>query len=247
MEKSSVQAILFDLDGVLTPTADLHMAAWRRMFTEYFDARGSRAYTDADYFRFLDGKPRGEGIASLLADRGISLAPGGEGNGADGDSADADTVVGLGERKNNYFLALLDAGIEAYPGSVSFLDHLADTDLELAVVSSSKNAVRVLASAGLSDRFEVVVDGLVAAENGIAGKPRPDTYEYAATLVGVPTSQCVVVEDATSGVAAGAAGDFALVVGVDRGAGANELLEAGADIVVDDLAELIDKIPEAAA
>lgn len=242
MEKSSVKAILFDLDGVLTPTADLHMAAWRRLFTEYFDARGGGAYTDADYFRFLDGKPRGEGIASLLADRGISL-PAGD----DGDPADADTVIGLGERKNSYFLAALDEGIEPYPGSVSYLDHLAGTGLELAVVSSSRNAVRVLASAGLSDRFDVVVDGLVASENGIAGKPRPDTYEYAATLVGVPAARCVVVEDATSGVAAGAAGDFALVVGVDRGAGRNELLEAGADIVVDDLAELIDKIPEAAA
>ena len=237
-----MKAILFDLDGVLTPTADLHMAAWKKMFSEYFGSRGVRDYVDSDYFRFLDGKPRAEGIKSLLADREITLA---EGDVDDG--AEADTVAGLGERKNSYFLAALEEGIEPYPGSVAYLDHLKDTDIELAVVSSSKNAKFVLESAGLADRFEVVVDGLVAAEKQIAGKPRPDTYEFAASLINLPSTGCVVVEDATSGVAAGAAGDFALVVGVDRGAGAHNLLEAGADIVIDDLAELIDKIPEAEA
>ena len=141
--------------------------------------------------------------------------------------------------QNEVFLDLLARGIDPYPGSVRYLDALDAAGIGSAVVSSSRNARGVLAAAGLADRFEVVVDGVVAAERGLPGKPRPDTYTHAAELLGVPTARCVVVEDAESGVQAGAAGDFAHVVGVDRGTGRDRLRAAGADVVVDDLGELV--------
>lgn len=234
MDHHGVDAVLFDLDGVITPTAEKHMQAWNRMFTAYFAERGIEPYSDDDYFRYIDGKPRVEGIASMLAARGITLE-----DGDDDDNADADTVNGLGERKNVMFRELLDEGIEAYAGSVAYIDALDAAGIASCVVSSSKNAVPVLEAAGLRDRFEVIVDGLVAASEGIPGKPRPDTYLRGAELLGVPADRCVVIEDAVSGVQAGAAGGFARVVGVDRGAGKQTLLDEGADLVVVDLAELI--------
>lgn len=256
MDHDGVDAVLFDLDGVITPTAEKHMQAWNRMFTAYFAERGIDPYSDDDYFRYIDGKPRVEGITSMLAARGITLELGGPGDdsrddeGGDSDrddrddddnaaTADADTVTGLGERKNRIFRELLDEGIEAYAGSVAYLDALDAAGIASCVVSSSKNAVPVLEAAGLRDRFDVIVDGLVAAAEGIPGKPRPDTYLRGAELLGVPASRCVVIEDAVSGVQAGAAGGFARVVGVDRGAGRQTLLDEGADVVVDDLSDLI--------
>lgn len=244
MDHHGVDAVLFDLDGVITPTAEKHMQAWNRMFTAYFTERGIEPYSDDDYFRFIDGKPRVEGIASMLAARGITLNIGDEGSGNDKDSDDddnaaADTVNGLGERKNRIFRELLAEGIEAYAGSVAYLDALDAAGIASCVVSSSKNAVPVLEAAGLRDRFDVIVDGLVAASEGIPGKPRPDTYLRGAELLGVPADRCVVIEDAVSGVQAGAAGGFARVVGVDRGAGRQTLLDEGADLVVVDLADLI--------
>jgi HAD superfamily hydrolase (TIGR01509 family) len=191
--------------------------------------------------RYIDGKPRVEGIASMLAARGLTLP---EGNDDDNDP-DADTVHGLGLRKNVIFRELLDEGIEAYPGSVAYLDALDAAGIASCVVSSSKNAEAVLTAAGLRDRFEVIVDGLVAAAEQIPGKPRPDTYLRGAELLGVPADRCVVIEDAVSGVQAGAAGGFARVVGVDRGAGRETLLAEGADLVVVDLAELIPGLTEA--
>ncbi len=245
MDHDRVEAVLLDLDGVITPTAEKHMQAWNRMFSAYFAERGLEAYSDEDYFRYIDGKPRAEGIASMLAARGLTL-PEGDASGAggnddddDADPAAADTVAGLGERKNRIFMELLAEGIEAYPGSVAYLDALDAAGIAKCVVSSSKNAVAVLTAAGLRDRFEVIVDGEVAAAENIPGKPRPDTYLHAATLLGVPADRCVVVEDAVSGVQAGAAGGFAHVVGVDRGAGRQTLLDEGADVVVVDLADLI--------
>lgn len=255
---AAFDAVLFDLDGVITPTADLHRRAWSVVFTRYFAERGVDPYTERDYFDHIDGRPREEGVAAVLASRGITLPvhregyrestgeDAGEGNGettvADAveDAATDETVTGLGLLKNEDFLALLDQGIDAYPGSVALLDALAGTDTKVAVVSSSKNARPVLTAAGLIDRFEVIVDGTVAAAEGLPGKPAPDTYRYGAELLGVPESGAVVVEDATSGVAAGAAGDFGLVLGVDRGAGAQALRDAGADVVVADLGELVD-------
>lgn len=229
-------AALFDLDGVLTPTAEVHMRAWARMFGEFLQGRpDQRPYTDQDYFDYVDGKPRYEGVHSFLASRGIELPYGGP-----GDPPDAQTVCGLGNRKNALFTEVLrEGGIEAYAGSLALLDHLQERGVGMAVVSSSRNAPDVLASAGIAERFPVVVDGTVAAEHRLPGKPCPDTYTYAAEQLGTDTTRCVVLEDAISGVQAGAAGDFGLVVGVDRGAGRQQLLDHGADLVVADLAELI--------
>ncbi|MCD2261420.1 HAD-IA family hydrolase [Dietzia aurantiaca] len=251
MDHDGIEAVLLDLDGVITPTAEKHMQAWNRMFTGYFAERGLEPYSDEDYFRYIDGKPRDEGIVSMLAARDLTLPMGDEKKDDDdkaaADLALTDTVTGLGERKNAVFRQLLDEGIEAYPGSVAYLDALDAAGIAKCVVSSSKNAVAVLTAAGLRDRFEVIVDGEVAAAEGIPGKPRPDTYLRGAELLGVPADRCVVVEDAVSGVQAGAAGGFARVVGVDRGAGKQVLLDAGADVVVVDLAELIPDPTEARA
>ncbi|WP_165063224.1 HAD family hydrolase [Marisediminicola senii] len=233
---TGMTAVLFDLDGVLTPTADVHMAAWSRLFTPFLEARGiTPGYSDADYFEYIDGKQRYDGVRSLLDSRGIHLD-----EGTPTDDAALDTVAGLGNRKNVTFTEVLtQAGVQAYPGSVRFLDAVTDAALEVAVVSSSRNAVVVLTAAGLVDRFEVIVDGLVASAESIAGKPAPDTYLRAAELLGRTAAECVVVEDAHSGVQAGRAGNFGLVIGVDRGVGAQGLLDSGADLVVADLADLL--------
>jgi beta-phosphoglucomutase family hydrolase len=229
-------AALFDLDGVLTPTADVHMAAWQQMFSEFLSRVGvAEPYTEADYFDYVDGKPRYDGVRSFLASRNLELP-----EGAADDPPSADTVCGLGNRKNDAFAAVLRTdGVTAYPGSVALLDRLQGLGVEVAVVSSSRNAPAVLAAAGLRERFEVVVDGKVASALGLAGKPSPETFAYAAEQLGAPLERSVVLEDALSGVAAGRAGGFGLVVGVNRGVGADRLTEAGADVVVDDLAELV--------
>lgn len=237
MNWDSVTAVLFDLDGVLTPTADVHMRAWEVMFTRVLDQQPTSMapYTDADYYAYIDGKPRYEGVQSFLDARGIDLPPG-----TPTDPPELQTVCGLGNRKNELFTEVLQSeGIRAYPGSVALLDALQRRGIAMAVVSSSKNAPSVLRTAGLADRFPVVVDGTVAAHEQLAGKPRPDTFWYAAEQLGQEPASCVVVEDAVSGVEAGAAGGFARVVGVDRGAGRATLMEAGADEVVADLADLI--------
>lgn len=237
------RAGLFDLDGVLTPTAEVHMLAWSRMFNDYLFERARRdggtrpaeAYTDADYFAYVDGKPRYDGVRDFLASRGIELPPGDL-----GDPPDAETVCGLGNRKNLAFSQVLAVdGVRPYPGSVLLLDHLATLGIPLAVVSSSQNAEAVLAGAGLRERFAAVVDATAARREHLAGKPSPQTYAYAADLLGVPHARAVVFEDAVSGVAAGRAGNFGLVVGVNRGVGADALRAAGADLVVDDLSELL--------
>ncbi|MBV7294515.1 HAD-IA family hydrolase [Corynebacterium sp. TAE3-ERU12] len=236
METTHHGAVLFDLDGVLTPTADFHEAAWGDMFRRFLEGRDVAPYSEADYYEHLDGRRRDEGIRSLLASRGIELPDGG----AD-DSPEDDTVTGLGLRKNEQFLKRVREGIEPFPGSVRYLDYLAalPSPPQVAVVSSSRNAQEVLTAAGLVDRFEVIVDGNVAHEKGLAGKPAPDTYLFAATALGVEPMDATVVEDAISGVKAGAAGRFGHVIGVDRGAGHDQLSDAGADEVVSDLAELV--------
>ncbi len=229
-----LRAVLFDLDGVLTPTAALHMRAWERLFAPWSGARGVAPYTDADYFTHIDGRPRYDGVAAYVASRGVAL-PWGTPDDAPGD----DSVCALGNRKDEIVNRMFaEEGIEPYPGSVRFLDAVTAAGAAVAVVSSSRNTPTVLASAGLAHRFDVVVDGNVAAREALAGKPAPDTYVRAAELVGVPVADAVVVEDAVSGVAAGRAGGFGLVVGVDRGVGAAALREHGADVVVTDLGEL---------
>lgn len=236
MQWDNYDAALFDLDGVLTPTAEVHMSAWARMFSDFLTARGvSQPYTEDDYFAHIDGRPRYEGVAAMLASRGIELP-----HGSPEDSPSVETVCGLGNRKNELFTEVLRSeGITAYAGSLALLDHLEQVGVKMAVVSSSKNAPEVLRAAGIADRFPVVVDGVVATERGLPGKPRPDTYTHAAEQLGVPSTRSVVLEDAVSGVQAGAAGDFGLVVGVDRGAGAESLRRHGAEVVVSDLAELL--------
>jgi beta-phosphoglucomutase family hydrolase len=232
----SYAAVLFDLDGVLTPTADIHQRAWATMFDEVLLPRGQPRFTDDDYLRFVDGRPRFDGVRTFLASRGIEL-PDGTTDDPPGDGS----VGALGNRKNELFLEILRRdGIAPYPGSLRFLDHVEARGAKVAVVSSSRNAREVLQAAGLASRFDVVTDGLVVAEGHIAGKPAPDMFLDAAARLGVAAADAVVVEDAVSGVQAGHAGHFGLVVGVDRGAGHDELRNHGADVVVDDLAELID-------
>jgi len=232
-------AVLFDLDGVLTPTAEVHMRAWAEMFgaflAEWDDPTGDTSpYSDADYFAHVDGKPRYDGVRDFLASRGIRLP-----DGDPSDPPDARSVCGLGNRKNDAFNAVLARdGVEPYPGSVELLDLLREEGMPLAVVSSSANAPAVLEAAGLADRFVTVVDGRVATSLRLAGKPAPDTFVHAAKECGTTPDRSAVVEDAVSGVRAGAAGGFGLVIGVDRGAGADVLTAAGADVVVTDLREL---------
>lgn len=206
------------------------------MFNDYLSGVGvTSPYTDADYFAYVDGKPRYEGVASFLASRGLEL-PAGQAS----DSAETETVAGLGNRKNHYFNQVLARdGIQAYPGSLRLVEYLAASGLPMAVVSSSRNAEAVLAAAGLTGYFRAVVDGNLSRQLGLAGKPEPDGFRYGAKALGAEPGASVVLEDALSGVAAGAAGGFGLVIGVDRGAGAPALRAAGADLVVSDCAELI--------
>jgi beta-phosphoglucomutase family hydrolase len=228
-------AVLFDLDGVLTPTADVHRRAWKTMFDEFLASRGrgEPPFTDDDYLRFVDGKPRYDGVRSFLASRSITLP-----DGEPSEPAGTATVAALGNRKNELFAEVLRRdGMAPYPGSIAVLDALAATGTRTAVVSSSRNAPDVLRAAQLDGRFDVVVDGNVAAEAHLAGKPAPDMFLEAARRLGVTPDRAAVVEDAVSGVAAGRAGDFALVLGVDRGGNREGLFEHGADQVVDDLAE----------
>ncbi len=253
---SGFDAVLFDLDGVITPTAEVHMRAWEEMFNQFLteyaeqhpgDLEGEEAdlspYTDSDYFAHVDGKPRYDGVRDFLSARAIPLAEGDQ-----DDPGTEPTVRGLGNRKNDAFNHVLERdGVTAYPGSVALLDHLRNLGIPLAVVSSSANAPAVLAAAGVTDRFATVVDGRVAAERGLPGKPAPDTFLHAASVLGAKPARAVVVEDAVSGVRAGRAGDFGLVVGVDRGAGVLALTEAGADIVVSDLSETLPREEGAAS
>jgi beta-phosphoglucomutase family hydrolase len=223
--------VLFDLDGVITPTATIHERAWSELFAD-FD------YTEDDYIASIDGRPRYDGVRTFLASRGITLS-----EGDPSDPPGTDTVCALGNRKNELFNELLDRdGVEPYPGSQATLDLLEQLDVPAAIVSSSKNAKTVLRAAGLADRFDVVVDGVVAADAGIAGKPAPDAFLLGASMLDVAARSAVAVEDAVSGVAAGRAGGFAVVIGVDRGAGEAALLDHGATFVVDDLGRLL---PEA--
>lgn len=231
---SRFDAVLFDLDGVITPTAGVHMEAWKALFVDYFTTAGVEAYTDADYLEHLDGRQRYDGVAHLLSSRGIELP-----HGTPGDPPGTESVCALGNRKDALFNDLLkQRGVEPFGGAVQLLDALDIAQVEVALVSSSKNAHTVLQAAGLSQRFPVVVGGVEAAEEGLASKPAPDSFLYAAARLGVEPARAVVVEDALSGVEAGARGRFGLVVGVATPEQADALLVAGADIVVADLSGL---------
>ncbi len=238
----SLRGCLFDLDGVLTKTAVIHQAAWKAMFDEYLascpaDGNPPAPFTPFDYAAHVDGRPRNDGVRAFLASRGIVVPEGNE-----GDPPGAGTVEGLGARKHDLMLGLLrDQGVEAYEGSVRFVRAVRAAGLRTAVVSSSTNCADVLGAAGISDLFEEGVDGHVAERLGLAGKPSPDTFLHGARMLGLGPAQCAVFEDALAGVAAGRAGQFLLVIGVDRLGQADALRSNGADLVVADLAELLER------
>jgi len=235
-------AVLFDLDGVITDTAAVHARAWKTMFDAYLRHHAEVTGTafepftiERDYKTYVDGKPRYDGVRSFLQSRGIDLP-----EGTPADPADAETVCGLGNRKNELVNQLIDdEGVVVYDGSVRLLHQLRDAGVRLAVVSSSKNCVTVLENADLLDMFDARVDGVVAAERGLPGKPAPDTFLSAARDLGTVPERAVVVEDAISGVQAGRAGAFGLVIGVDRDGDPEALRSNGADMVVADLGELV--------
>ncbi|TXH24995.1 MAG: beta-phosphoglucomutase family hydrolase [Mycobacterium sp.] len=238
----AVHACLFDLDGVLTDTASVHKKAWKAMFDDYLRQRAERngepfvAFdSHGDYLQYVDGKPRQDGVRSFLRSRGIDLP-----DGNPDDPPDAETVAGLGNRKNEMFQKVLhDDGVEAFSGSRRYLEAVAAAGLGIAVVSSSANTRQVLDVTGLSHFVQQRVDGLTLRDEHIAGKPAPDSFLRAAQLLGVEPAAAAVFEDALAGVAAGRNGHFGYVVGVDRADQAAQLRDSGADVVVSDLAELL--------
>jgi beta-phosphoglucomutase family hydrolase len=239
----AIEACLFDLDGVLTQTAEMHAAAWKEMFDAFLQERASRTGTPfepfdsaADYDEYVDGKPRYDGVRSFLGARGIELP-----EGTPDDPPSAETIHGLGNRKNELVLAMIQRqGVRVYEGSVRYVRAAREAGLGRAVVSSSANARDVLVAAGIDDLFDVRIDGVVAARERLQGKPAPDTFLAAAGALGVSAAQAAVFEDALAGVAAGRAGRFGFVVGVDRVGQAAALRQHGADLVVTDLGELIE-------
>jgi beta-phosphoglucomutase family hydrolase len=238
-----VRGCLFDLDGVLTQTAKVHDAAWKEMFDAYLRERAQRtgepfvAFDPVkDYDEYVDGKPRADGVTSFLESRGITLP-----EGQDSDPPSAETVHGLGNRKNEILLRRIrEDGVEAYPGSVAFVRAVKDAGMPRAVVSSSANCRDVLIAAGIEDLFDARIDGLVAERDHLRGKPAPDTFLAGARALGLKPTTAAVFEDALAGVAAGRAGGFGFVVGVDRVGQAQALREHGADVVVTDLSELME-------
>jgi alpha,alpha-trehalase len=223
--------VIFDMDGVVTDTASVHAAAWRRMFDEFLAGRtagpgeNSRAFTSDDYREYVDGKPRYDGVSAFLSARGIRVDP--------------DTVRELGDRKDGYFHELIASdGVRAYGSTVALIRALSDCGIRMGVISASKNSVAVLAAAGVENMFDVRVDGVVMEDLGLPGKPDPAIFLEAARRIDVRPDRAVVVEDALAGVTAGHRGGFGLVIGVDRTGHPDELSSHGADVVVKDLAEV---------
>ncbi|MFI7602702.1 HAD family hydrolase [Actinoplanes sp. NPDC049681] len=237
-----VTACLFDLDGVLTQTALVHNAAWKQTFDAFlqvWSAQNGQPFvpfdSGSDYHRYVDGRQRADGVRTFLASRGITLP-----EGSPDDGPDEETVNGIGNRKNVLVLQKIQEGaVQVYPGSVDYLHAAVDAGLRRAVVSASANCKDVLEAAKIADLLEVRVDGVVARAENLPGKPAPDTFLHGAKLLGVPPENCAVFEDALAGVEAGRAGGFGIVIGVDRVGQADALREHGADIVVQDLAELL--------
>jgi beta-phosphoglucomutase family hydrolase len=243
IKRDQYDAVLFDLDGVLTDTASLHATCWKQVFDEYLLARARQtgaAFSpfdiDTDYRLHVDGKPRYDGVRDFLRSRGIELP-----EGDPEDPPETATVCGVGNRKDALVdRAIEEVGVEPYAGSVQFIHQLRRNGFKIAVVTSSQNCDAVLKAAGLDEFFAVRVDGNVIQAEGLAGKPAPDTFLLAARLLGVEPRRTIVIEDAISGVRAGSNGKFGLVIGVARKGNADELKHHGAHLVVGDLAELID-------
>jgi beta-phosphoglucomutase family hydrolase len=240
---ADIHALLFDLDGVLTQTAKVHAAAWKETFDEFLRKKAQESGTEfvpfdkvADYDQYVDGKPREDGVRSFLESRGFDLP-----EGSSDDSPDAETIHGVGNNKNERVLKLIhDQGVEPYEGSVRYLNEVQRAGLPRAVVSSSTNCRDVLKAAGIDHFFDTIVDGVVAERDHLHGKPAPDTFLAGAKALGIEPAHAVVFEDALAGVQAGRAGKFGYVVGVDRVGQRDALKAHGADIVVDDLSELLD-------
>ena len=225
---SQIDAVLFDLDGVITPSAELHQRAWLLALTAF-------SATEGDYLSFIDGRPRLDGVKTFLESRNLHLP-----DGAEGDEPSINTVHGIAALKQQSFLQILDQERFApYSGSIALLDALEQRGTPFGLVTSSKNSAAVLSASGLSNRFNLIVDGNVAVREHLNGKPAPDTYLFAARAIGVAPQRCAVIEDAVSGVTAGRNGEFGLVIGVERGAGNTALRAAGAHLVVQDLIETL--------
>lgn len=242
ISKKDFDAVIFDLDGVITDTASTHSTAWKALFDGYLKEHSEKTGepfvpfdADLDYRQWVDGKPRYEGVKSFLESRGITLP-----YGDPEDSPDQETICGLGNKKNPMFLARLEQdGVEIYESSVKLTRDLLAQGIRTAIVSSSKNCPAILEAAQITNLFEVKVDGVDAARLGLPGKPNPDTFLEAAKEMGIDPARAVVVEDAIAGVQAGRAGKFGCVLGIDRVGDPDALRENGADVVVSDLAEVV--------
>ncbi|MEV0945361.1 beta-phosphoglucomutase family hydrolase [Rhodococcus sp. NPDC049939] len=235
-----ISACLFDLDGVLTETAVLHRKAWKRTFDDFLKHREGpdfRPFSDEDYLDYVDGRPRTDGVRTFLESRGISLPEGGP-----GDPLGAATINGIGSTKNALLLKVMDEeGVAAYDGSVRYVSAAHEAGLKIAVVTSSANGKAVLEAAGLTRYIRVLIDGVVSAEQGLRGKPAPDTFLAGARALDVSSDRAAVFEDALAGVEAGRAGEFGFVVGVNRSDQAEALRTHGADVVVNDLSDLLER------
>jgi len=238
-----IRACVFDLDGVITDTASVHAAAWTRMFDDFLGSRPKvsgedlRPFEPDDYRRYVDGKPRYDGVKSFLESRGISIP-----YGSPEDTPELETICGLGNRKNAEFQRHLDEnGVKVFPDTIAFVSGLHKRGIRTAVISASRNCLPVLRAAGVEDLFETRVDGVVAAELGLPGKPDPAVFLEAAKRLGAAPDQTAIVEDALAGVEAGRRGKFALVIGVDRTGHGDDLLENGATVVSNDLAQLLEE------
>jgi alpha,alpha-trehalase len=237
---SDYDAVVFDMDGVVTQTASVHEAAWKSLFDDYLRQRAAetggqfREFTPDDYLRYVDGKPRYDGVRDFLASRGLTLPWG-----AETDPPESESVCGLGNRKNALFQKELhDHGVQVFQSTVALIRELHAAGLRTAIISASKNASQVLQAGGVQDLFEAQVDGQVAEEQHLPGKPDPAVFLEAARRLGAQPRRSVVVEDAVAGVKAGHAGGFGLVIGIDRGGNAEGLRQNGADVVVRDLDEV---------
>ncbi len=241
-DQPALQAWLFDLDGVVTDTAAIHGVAWKALFDRFLEHRaGGGEYVPLklpdDYLEHIDGKPRYEGVRDFLASRGVTLPWG-----TSDDGPGFETFCSVGNMKNDLFNEILDRdGVPVFEGAVRLLDHLKAAGIKTACVSSSRNCRPVLKRSSLDDRFDTVIDGIDLETRNIRGKPEPEAFLTAAKELGVAAENAVVLEDALAGVEAGKRGDFGLVVGIDRGAGRQALLDGGADVVVEDAGELLDQ------
>jgi beta-phosphoglucomutase family hydrolase len=235
---SEFDAVIFDMDGVITDTASVHAAAWKQTFDTYLRSREQvvrlpfREFTPADYLAYVDGRPRYKGVQAFLNSRGINLD-----FGSSGDGPGRETVCGLGNLKNSLFNRLLEDGVKVFDSSIALVKNLRRNGIKVGLATSSRNGTAILSATRTTNLFDTVVDGIVSERLGLKGKPEPDIFAAASDNMRVPYGRAVVVEDAVTGVRAGAAGGFALVIGVARSGNSGELYEHGADVVVEDLAE----------